>query len=709
MSPRTQIAVGPRPSIARRVISGLVVMAGVIGVTLIAITPLDLEAQIIFGAGMFAVAILLNRFAGPRVTMTITVIAGTMSTRYLFWRLTRTMPMELSLDLVLGALLLGAELFAFVLQIVGYVQTAGPIRRKPVPLPTDRSQWPTVDVFIPTYNEPLEVVRATVLAARQMDWPAEKLAVYILDDGRRDSFRAFAEEAGVGYLTRKNNEHAKAGNLNEALKRTRGDFVAVFDCDHVPTRSFLQMTMGFLVANNRVAFVQTPHHFYSPDPYERNLGVFKRVPNEGELFYGLLQPGNDLWNAAFFCGSCAVLRRRALDDVGGVAVETVTEDAHTALKMHRRGWTSVFLDVPLAAGLATESVSGQVGQRIRWARGMAQIFRIDNPLLGRGLSLTQRLCYLNATLYFFSGIPRLIFLTSPLAFLLFEARIFNAVPAVILSYALPFLFLNILANSRRYGRYRYSWWGEIYETLLAFYIMIPTTVALISPRTGRFNVTPKGGVIERGYFDFRIMWPILAVFVVNMVGVGLGVWRLVADVGRLDATVINLGWTAYNLVIVCGAIAVGAERRQRRSQPRIERQLPAMIRTAANRTLSCETLDLSLTGALVRIQSDQSTVEEEEITLSVFVEGREIPLPAQVVEYSGRTARVRFDDLSVEELSGLVRLTLAPADAWTRWQPDRPADHPLRAWLSIAAHGLLGMGRMMASTVRMRSGRARAG
>lgn len=169
--------------------------------------------------------------------------------------------------------------------------------------------------------------------------------------------------------------------------------------------------------------MQTPHHFFSPDPFERNLGRFRRTPNEGTLFYGLLQDGNDMWDATFFCGSCAVLRRTALDEVGGIAVETVTEDAHTSLRLHRRGWTSAYIRIPQAAGLATESLSAHIGQRIRWARGMVQIFRLDNPLFGKGLKLAQRICYANAMLHFLSGIPRLIFLTAPLAFLLMHAYI----------------------------------------------------------------------------------------------------------------------------------------------------------------------------------------------------------------------------------------------------------------------------------------------
>jgi cellulose synthase (UDP-forming) len=202
-------------------------------------------------------------------------------------------------------------------------------------MPRDPNQWPSVDVLIPTYNEPLEVVRATLLAAKAIDWPPDKLHVACLDDGRRDEFKQFCEAAGITYVTRPDNTDAKAGNINHALQQMRGEYVAIFDCDHLPTRSFLQFTMGWMLRDPKMALVQTPHHFHSPDPFEKNFKIFRRIPNEEDLFYGLVQPGNDLWNATFFCGSCAVLRRSALEEVGGIATGTVTEDAHTALKMHR--------------------------------------------------------------------------------------------------------------------------------------------------------------------------------------------------------------------------------------------------------------------------------------------------------------------------------------------------------------------------------------
>src|SRR5919204_207353 len=156
-----------------------------------------------------------------------------------------------------------------------------------------------------------------VLPGAAPAWPADRLRVHLLDDGRREAFRRFAAEAGVGYVTRPDNRHAKAGNLNHALSVTHGEFIAIFDCDHVPARSFLQVTMGWLLRDRRLAIVQTPHHFYSPDPFSRNLRTAGTVPSESELFYGVIQPGIDTWNAAFFCGSCAVLRRSAVEAGGG--------------------------------------------------------------------------------------------------------------------------------------------------------------------------------------------------------------------------------------------------------------------------------------------------------------------------------------------------------------------------------------------------------
>jgi cellulose synthase (UDP-forming) len=430
-----------------------------------------------------------------------------------------------------------------------------------------------------------------------MDWPADKLRVHILDDGQREAFREFAAEVGVGYIIRPDNRHAKAGNLNHALAQTNGEFIAIFDCDHIPTRSFLQLTMGGFLRDQKLAIVQTPHHFFSPDPFERNLGTFRSVPNEGELFYGVIQDGNDLWNATFFCGSCAVIRRAPLEEVGGIAVETVTEDAHTALKLQRRGYNSAYINVPQAAGLATESLSAHIGQRIRWARGMAQIFRIDNPFLGKGLNWAQRICYGNAMLHFLNGGPRLVFLTAPLAFLFFHAYVIYAPAISVVLYVLPHMIHANLASSRIQGNHRHSFWAEVYETVLAWYLVRPTMVALINPDKGTFNVTVKGGLVDKDYFDWTISLPDLALVVLSLIGVAAGVTRIVwGPSDEIPTVLINLIWTAYNILVLGGAIAVAAEARQVRVSHRVRMRLPAILHLPNGKLIHCETADFSEGG-----------------------------------------------------------------------------------------------------------------
>ncbi|MBN1600299.1 MAG: UDP-forming cellulose synthase catalytic subunit [Chitinispirillaceae bacterium] len=683
-----------------RAVRLLATVVAVVMLTLVMLTPLELREQVTLSGMLFVVALVIAHLRHRASTLILMVMAITVSARYLAWRISATMSIE-SLDLLLSAALLFAELYAFLVLALGYFQLSQPIARKPLALPADVREWPAVDVLIPTYNEPLEVVRATILAAQALDWPQDKLRIFVLDDGNRDDFQHFAKDVGVGYFIRHDNHGAKAGNINAALARTDAPFVAVFDCDHVPTRSFLQLTMGWLVEDDRLAMVQTPHHFYSPDPLERNLRVFKTCPNEGELFYGLIQPGNDLWNAVFFCGSCAVIRRAALTDVGGISEETVTEDAHTALRMHRCGWRTAFLGVRQAGGLATESLSGHIRQRVRWARGMVQILRVDNPLFGPGLTWPQRLCYLNGQLYFLSGLPRLIFLTAPLGFFLFNAHIFAAAPVMVLSYALPHLTFTLMTASRIQGGFRRSFWGELYETVLSVYIVLPTILALVNPRLGRFNVTAKGGLIATSYFDWRIAMPFLVLFGLNLAGIVAGLWAASTGRQQLDAVLINVGWATYNLIILSTAIAAAFERQQRRRHARIAPRLPAMVERSCGHTVACELSDLSLSGAALNHAGDEFE-RGEKLHLTLRLGEESLPLPARVVSTEAGVLRLEFVTLSPERERFLVRVLFCRADSWIRWADDRTLDQPVRSFLDISLCGLRGLKQLVISSTTTR-------
>lgn len=676
------------------VLWGTIALAGFV-LYFIVTTPLTLKLQALMAVGSLIAAFWVRRFEGQVVTLMLILFSMISSGRYIYWRLSDTLgigdPLVSTLDLVFTFLLIAAELYALLVLLIGFFQVLWPLKRHPVMLPDDTSAWPSVDIYIPTFNEPLEVVRPTVLAASDIDWPADKLNVYILDDGGREEFEEFAQIAGVEYIARTGSEHAKAGNINHALKLTSGDLITIFDADHIPTRSFLQVAVGGFLTDPKLALVQTPHHFFSADPFERNLGTFRKVPNEGELFYGLLQDGNDFWDATFFCGSCAILRRTALEEIDGIAVETVTEDAHTALKMHRRGWHSAYINIAQAAGLATESLSGHVGQRIRWARGMAQIFRVDNPLLGRGLSLGQRLCYSNAMLHFFYGVPRLIFLIAPLSFLFLEAHIFQAWAALIAVYVIPHLVISNLANSRIQGPYRHSFWAETYETVLAWYIMRPTLLAVINPKLGRFNVTEKGGIVENDYVDTDIARPYVILLVLNMIGFLVGILRMfVWNSHEIDTVLLNMVWALYNIIMLGAAVAVARERKQVRRSTRVDAELSAHIRTPDRKLISTTTINVSEGGAMVNWKQGQALAAGDELMVALIPEEKEVFMPAKVVAADNQNLRLEFQELNIEQRRQLVYAIFGRADAWLNWREDREIDHPGKSALEVLRYGFWG-------------------
>ena len=639
---------------------------------------LDPIEQTILGIVTTLVFVVCNRSQGRPMTLFLTMLSSVVSLRYIVWRFTETLDFNTLLQGVLGTGLALAEFYAIVVLALGYIQTVWPLERKPVPLPSDPEEWPTVDIYVPTYNEDLDIVRATVLAAMAMDWPRDKLRVYILDDGRRRAFRDFAESCGAGYIIRPDNAHAKAGNLNHAMTLTDGEFITIFDCDHIPTRAFLQMTVGWLVRDKQLAFVQTPHHFYSPDPFQRNLAAGTRVPPEGNMFYGLVQDGNDFWNAAFFCGSCAVIRRTALQSIGGFATQTVTEDAHTALRLHRKNWHSAYLRLPLAAGLATERLILHVGQRVRWARGMLQILRLDNPLFGPGLSIGQRLCYLNAMMHFFFALPRVVFLTSPLAFLLFNQNMIAASPLAITAYALPHIFHSVATNARIQGSWRHSFWSEIYETVLALFLVRITVVTMVSPRRGKFNVTDKGGLLKSGYFDMAAVYPNLILCGILFIGWGRGVFgMLLQHTTRLQfqALLMNTIWITMSILIVLAALAVGRETRQVRNRARIRARVPVVAWLPDGRVLPGISHNLSLGGSALVIERPEEVPAETVLQLEFSLGTDRLMLEGRVQRWEGRFLQVSWLTPDVAAESRVAQLVFGRADAWVDWgryPPDRP-------------------------------------
>lgn len=668
------------------------------------ILPLNPMHQLLFALSFIAVALILKNIYAQVTTIILILLSCVVSSRYLWWRYTTTINWSDPVSCFLSLLLIFAETFAVIVLFLGYLQTIWPLKRQPTALPADRTTWPTVDWMITTYNEDLSVVKPSVYAAIGVDWPEDKINIYLLDDGNRPAFKAFAQEVGIHYIARPEHDHAKAGNLNYALKQTSAEFVTVFDCDHVATNNFLVQTMGWFLKDPKLAILQTPHHFFTEDPFERNLQNVRNVPTEGLLFYGLIQDGNDMWDSTFFCGSSGILRRQALEDIGGIAQETVTEDAHTSIRIQRLGYTSAYIRIPLAAGMATVNLSSHIGQRVRWARGMTQIFRMDNPLLGKGLTLFQRLCYTNAILHFLSGIPRLIFLTAPLAFLLLNAYIIDAPALIILVYAGPHLFHAILTNSTMQGRFRLFFWGEFYETVLAWYIAWPTTVALFKPRKEKFNVTAKTATNETKHVDWLIARPYLIILGLNLLGAAVGVWRIFnGPENELTTICINLAWVGYNVIILGGALAVVVEAKQVRKSYRIEASLPAIIARPNGHLFPATLRDYSDGSVGLKMLKSHLVRNEEKVLLILKRDSQDYVFPCQVTRTANQLVGLRLDNLSIQQHIDFIQCTFARTNAWADWRDNLTTDkpwHSLHHIMEISSGGYLSLIEHMPPRVR---------
>ena len=403
-----------------------------------------------------------------------------------------------------------------------------------------------VDVFITTLNEPAELVRKTILAARNMAYAHE---TWLLDDGNRPEMATLATELGVRYLARSDRMHAKAGNLNHALARTKGEFIAVFDADHAPHPHFLMRTLGYF-RDEAVAFVQTPQDFYNLDSYQHRRDKDERcLWTEQSLFFRVIQRGKDYWNAAFFCGSCAVLRRSALESIGGFAVGTVTEDLHTSLRLHKKGFKSVYHAEPLAFGLAPSSMAPFLRQRIRWGQGAMQVWRQEGVLFARGLSLAQRLNYCASMSTYLDGWQKAFFYVAPAVVLLTGIMPIDAPGADFLLHFIPYYVLTFWVFEevgRGYGR---TLLIEQYN--MARFAAFAWSTLFFFRRNLEFRVTPKGKTPTSAYVNV----PQLAVLALNGVAIPIGI-ALFVVLAHLpqDGLIANVIWAAINALLALAVL-----------------------------------------------------------------------------------------------------------------------------------------------------------
>ncbi len=343
----------------------------------------------------------------------------------------------------------------------------------------------SVDVYVCTYDEPHEVVAATLAGCRALTYPH---TTYLLDDGRRPEMKELAKLAGASYLTRPDNSHAKAGNINAALPRTEGELVLMLDADHVPMPDALDAMVGYF-DDERMALVQSPHDFFNHDSVQHY--VVGR--HEQSLFYRVVCPGKDRHGAAYWCGSAALIRRQALLEIGGVATETIAEDFHTTIRMLRHGWKSRYHDEVLVQGLAPHDLDSYLLQRDRWARGNLAVFTLpESPLRAGELRPLQRLSYF-ASLFAYLAPPMRLLLLATLGLVLWTGELPMKISIVALAALwLPYVTLNLGAGSALTRGYMKIGETAHYE-LLTMEIYTRALHCAFRPGHTAFKVTPKQG------------------------------------------------------------------------------------------------------------------------------------------------------------------------------------------------------------------------
>jgi len=540
-----------------------------------------------------AISLLSWKKRGHQIILALTLF---LYVRYLLWRGLYTLNTGDWASLLVSWTVYTAEAYAFVQILLFAYHAWSPLERQPVPL----RRYPHVDIFVTVVDEPLSILRRTLIGCVNQDYPKDRYRVHVLDDGQRDEIRALAASLNCGYIRRADRQHAKAGNLNHALQKTSGEIIAIFDVDHVPTSSFLKDTVGFF-QDEQVAFVQTPHHFYNPDVFQRNLQLEGSLKNEQALFYRVLQAGRDRHNSAFFAGSCGLFRRRVLMEIGGFRTETVTEDIHTSMVIHAKGYRSCYLNKVLAAGLMPETFESCIKQRVRWAIGHVQILFQTNPFTMRGLTLPQRIGYFASIFYFLHGVPRIICLVAPLfALLLGIIPVTADVPSLVNFFGSYYLATLVMLRTASRGT-RNAFWSDIYETAGSIAVSWATFKTAIRPWKKRpFVITPKGVAQERrGLSRFSCILPHLIIMGLLIVGLVTGIRLWIAKT-PLPGLEVSLFWGAVNLILVGVAILAAAELPEWRRTFRIRRRLPCHL-VRGEESLNGIVKDINETGALIRV------------------------------------------------------------------------------------------------------------
>lgn len=527
---------------------------------------------------------------------------------YLIWRIFFTIPIEYGLvSIIAGISLLIVEALGMVEAFVHYANMYS-VESYPRPEVPD-ALMPDVDVFIATYSEDTKLLYKTINGCLHMKYPdQDKVHIYLCDDNRRPEMRELAKKMGINYLDRPDNKGAKAGNLNHALAHSTSPLVVTLDADMIPKHDFLLKTIPYFVDNDiknkgrkeeeqiKLGFVQTPQCFYNPDLFQFNLFSESRIPNEQDYFYKDIQVARTKSNSVIYGGSNTVLRREALNDVGGFYTDAITEDFATGILIEKKGYVSLGIGEPLASGMSATDLQGLIQQRTRWARGVIATGRKMHIFSSSKLSFSQKMNYWASIWYWYAPIKRLIYIMSPIMYATFGFMVFKCDLIQVLIFWLPMYISSNISLRMLSGNIRSTKWTGIYETVLFPYMFIPIILESFGISLKKFNVTEKKEQQNQKGRNLLYDVPFIILIILSVIGI-IRCIIIMFDSGSFGPIVV-LFWLLNNLFFLIMSILFVDGRVPYRKSERVRDSIPCTIDNGIH-VLNGVTRDFSETGIAV--------------------------------------------------------------------------------------------------------------
>lgn len=495
---------------------------------------------------------------------------------------------------------------------------------------------PLVDIFITTFTEPLEMIRRTVVGCQAVKYNNKK--IYILDDGNRENIKALSKELNCEYITREQNTHAKAGNVNNALTKTHGELIAMFDADCIPSKNFLSRTIGFFQEKD-VALVSSAQRFYNGDMFNHNIMALMEQSN----FFRHTQSGRDQFNALLCFGTCYVLRRRAMKSIGGVPTETLSEDWATSIKLQASGYKTYMLDEFLGAGAVAESMNEFLYQRVRWAQGTLQaLFSSTNPFSIKGLSFMQRFIHSYGIMHYLINPFLILIMVLPLLYFFFGFSPFYPSKGGFWMFFVPFFFFNALGISWICKEYTSKLSSMVSETFLSVPISIAIIKTLFKPFGWRFRVTRKGIFRKTHTMNWTIGAPLLIFLIISIIGVAYGYqnrfWSISEELFFFLFII-----TALRMIFLWIGLYAAFDFPQQRNAVRFNHQLNCSF-SGANE-IKGKTVDISEQGLLMKPLLPINKIQDNSIGILSINFNTPLNIPVELVRTHKETMAMVFKDL----------------------------------------------------------------